>query len=115
MLKGFTTKNFLRERTFRIFGVDVIGNDIKNYIMTIKGERPHMPNFGTRIPLLAFKPIDQYTIAIIEQDLKEAVREDGRVELIDFAVLPQGYGIKVVMDLKVKYSGETFNLELTTS
>lgn len=115
MLKGFTTKNFTREKTFRIFGVDVISNDLKNYIMTVKGERPHMPTFGTRIPLLAFKPIDQFTISILEQDLKEAVANDGRVELIDFAVLPQGYGLKIIMDLKVKYSGQTFNLEFVTN
>ena len=115
MLKGFTTKRFKGEHTFRIFDVDVIANDLTNYIQTIKGERPHMPTFGTRIPLLAFKPIDQITLDIIKTDLQEAVASDARVEMMDFAVLTEASGIRVVMDLKVKYNGTTFKLDFTVN
>lgn len=112
MIKGFTTKNFKKTGTFRIFDIEVIKNDLLNYIMTIKGERPHMPDFGTRIPLLAFKPIDQITITTISTDLHEAVKVDGRLELIDFAILPDGNGIRVVMDLKAKQDNSpVFKLE----
>ena len=115
MLKGFTTKKFKSERTFRIFYVDVISNDLMNYINTIKVERPHMPNYGTRIPLLAFKPIDQITIKIIKDDLHEAVEADGRLELLDFAVLAEQNGLKIVMDLLVKYTGTTFKFNFTVN
>jgi phage baseplate assembly protein W len=113
MLKGFTTKRFKMQKTFRIFDIDVICNDLLNYIKTIKGERPHMPNFGTRIPLLAFKPIDSMTISIIEQDLKEAITYDGRVSMLDFAVLNEQNGLKVIVDLKVNYTGQTFKLDFS--
>lgn len=113
MLKGFTTKRFKIQKTFRIFDIDVICNDLLNYIKTIKGERPHMPNFGTRIPLLAFKPIDSMTISIIEHDLKEAISYDSRVSMLDFAVLTEQNGLKVVMDLKVNYTGQTFKLDFS--
>lgn len=113
MLKGFTTKRFKMQKTFRIFDIDVICNDLLNYIKTIKGERPHMPNFGTRIPLLAFKPIDSMTISIIEQDLKEAITYDDRVSMLDFAVLNEQNGLKVIVDLKVNYTGQTFKLDFS--
>lgn len=113
MLKGFTTKRFKMQKTFRIFDIDVICNDLLNYIKTIKGERPHMPNFGTRIPLLAFKPIDSMTISIIEHDLKEAIAFDGRVSMLDFAVLNEPNGLKVIIDLKVNYTGQTFKLDFS--
>jgi phage baseplate assembly protein W len=113
MLKGFTTKRFKMQKTFRIFDIDVICNDLLNYIKTIKGERPHMPNFGTRIPLLAFKPIDSMTISIIEQDLKESITYDGRVSILDFAVLNEQNGLKVIVDLKVNYTGQTFKLDFS--
>ena len=113
MLKGFTTKRFKMQKTFRIFDIDVICNDLLNHIKTIKGERPHMPNFGTRIPLLAFKPIDSMTISIIEQDLKEAITYDGRVSMLDFAVLNEQNGLKVIVDLKVNYTGQTFKLDFS--
>jgi phage baseplate assembly protein W len=111
MINGFTTSKFRVSKTFRIFDIDVISRSLLNYIMTIKGERPHMPNYGTRIPLLAFKPIDQMTLSIIKEDLTEAVRSDPRVELIDYAVMNQDHTIKVFVDLKVKSTNQNFKLE----
>ena len=71
-----------------------------------------MPTYGTRIPLLAFKPIDGYTLQIIKDDLTLAVESDPRVELVDYAVMNENHTIKIIMDLKVKLTGQVFNLEL---
>lgn len=46
------------------------------------------PNFGTRIPLMAFEPIDEISIKIIKDDLVMVMEYDPRVRLIEIAVLP---------------------------
>jgi hypothetical protein len=53
------------------------------------------------------------TISIIEQDLKEAITYDGRVSMLDFAVLNEQNGLKVIVDLKVNYTGQTFKLDFS--
>ena len=109
-LRGFSTVGYKATKTFKIFDEDVIKQDLLNHIMTIRGERPHMPTYGTSIPLLAFKPIDAVTLQIIEDDLKHVVAYDGRVSMTDYAVLPNGNGLVIVVDLIIKASGKPLHL-----
>lgn len=116
---GFSTFN-KGNQGFQLTGKDLILRDILNHIYTLKGERVMMPDFGTRIPLMAFEPLDQITLAAVEEDLREVISYEARVELIDLAVmaLPDNNAIVAFIDLKyVELGGpvETLRLEFQTA
>lgn len=96
--RGFSSS----AKNFAISNMECVNADLMNHINTIKGERVMNPEFGTRIPLLAFEPLDERTLDIIREDLKTVVTYDPRVELIDMAVmaLPDNNAIVALVDLK---------------
>ena len=49
-------------------------SNLKNLLLTRKGERPFQPNFGSTIPSLLFEPMD----ADLETSIDESLREDIR-------------------------------------
>jgi phage baseplate assembly protein W len=87
--------------SFSTVNVETVKRDLLNHIYTIPGERVMQPNFGTRIPLLAFQPLDQTTLKIIEDDLRMVVNYDPRVKLVDIALvpLPDNNAIVALIDL----------------
>lgn len=100
--RGFSTANYLTgARTLLLTNQDLVKQDLLNHIYTIPGERPHLPTFGTRIPMLAFEPLDQKTLKIVEDDLKAVIEYDPRVRLIDMSVsaLPDNNMIVAFVDL----------------
>ena len=117
LYRGFSSRQNILQRgkTFSTSNADTIKHDIINHIYTTPGERPMLPNFGTRIPMLAFEPMDNKTIKIIEEDLRMVAKYDPRVELIDLAVLPipDNNAIVALMDVRFVELGtsETIKLE----
>lgn len=99
--RGFSSANWRDRGTFSISNIDLVKQDLLNHIYTIKGERVMMPNFGTRIPTLAFEPNDEFTRKIIEEDLTEVFNYDPRVRLLTLNVmtLPDNNTILAVADL----------------
>ena len=90
------------KKGFRLTGKELINRDLLNHIYTLRGERVMMPAFGTRIPLMAFEPLDQLTLNEVEKDLREVVAYDPRVQLLDLAVvaLPDNNAIVALLDLR---------------
>lgn len=112
---GFSTFG-RRGGGFQLHGKELIHRDLLNHIYTLKGERVMLPDFGTRIPLMAFEPLDELTLDAVEADLREVVNYDPRVELMDIAVmaLPDNNAIVALLDLRyVEIPGpvETLRLE----
>ena len=97
---GFSTAN--SKKSFQLKDKDLVNRDLMNHIYTLRGERPMMPGFGTRIPLMVFEPLDQQSLDVVEQDLREVVDYDPRVQLLDIAVLalPDHNAIVAVLDLR---------------
>ena len=118
--RGFSTQKSLetRGRTFSTSDVETIKADLMNHIFTIRGERVMQPNFGTRIPLMAFEPLDPTSISIIEEDLREVFEYDPRVKLVEIAVLPlpDNNAIVAVVDIQYLELGmfDTLKLEFPT-
>ena len=114
---GFSTFN--KSKDFHLSGKDLISRDLMNHIYTEKNSRVMMPSFGTRIPLMAFEPLDQLTLDAVEEDLRAVVAYDPRVNLIDIAVLalPNNNAIIAILDLEYIELGifETLNLEFPTA
>lgn len=99
--RGFDTATFLTKRTFMLTNQELVKQDLLNHIYTIPGERPMLPDFGTRIPLIAFEPLDDKTLAIVREDLKKVIDYDPRVSLVDMAVMaaPDNNAIFAYVDL----------------
>lgn len=118
--RGFSTQKSweVRGRSFSTSDVETVKADLLNHIFTIKGERVMQPNFGTRIPLMAFEPLDSTSLKIIEDDLREVFGYDPRIRLIELVVLalPDNNAIMAVADIQYIELGtfDTLNLEFPT-
>lgn len=56
-----------------------------NLLLTRRGERVMMPEFGSPIPDLVFEPNDDVAIAQVQAALRDAIeRWDDRLELVNF-------------------------------
>lgn len=113
--RGFSTANFLsKNKSLALTNKDLVKQDLLNHIYTIPGERPHLPKFGTRIPLLAFEPLDQKTLEIVREDLTMVINYDPRVRLIDMAVtaMPDNNAIAAYVDVLYVELNESETLQL---
>lgn len=87
LYRGFSTFGTDVKSNFLLTDVELVKRDLLNHIYTTPGERLMDPNFGTRIPLMAFEPLDQTSISIIEADLRMVFNYDPRVKLVEVAVM----------------------------
>lgn len=103
LYRGFSTQTSMKTRgkTFSTRDIDTVKQDLLNHIYTIPGERVMLPDFGTRIPMLAFEPIDDKTIEIIREDLYKVFNYDPRVEVLAVTVLalPDNNTVLALADL----------------
>lgn len=88
LYKGYSSHEYVPKKTFSIQDVELVKLDLLNHIFTRKGERVMMPAFGTRIPDLAFEPLDTITLSILEEDLRTVFNFDPRVDLLELVVTP---------------------------
>jgi len=103
LYKGYSSYHYQTNKSFGIMDVELVKLDLLNHIFTRKGERVMMPNFGTRIPDLAFEPLDNITLAILEEDLLAVVNFDPRVKLLDLVITPLPDQSSIVASLKLLY------------
>lgn len=102
--RGFSTKAYEETgKGFVLYNVDLIEEDLMNELMTIKGERLELPNFGTRIPLLIFEPNDVETALILKEDVETVIKGDPRVELLNCDVITSPDIHRMVCVAKVRY------------
>lgn len=99
--KGFSTHDWGTRKSFSLTNIDLVKRDLLNHIYTLKGSRVMMPDFGTRIPMMAFEPGDEETRLAVEQDLREVFEYDPRVQLLSLTVLnlPDNNAIIALADL----------------
>jgi len=105
LYRGFSSYGYQRTKQFGSYDVDIVKRDLLNHIYTRRGERVMMPMFGTRIPDLAFEPLDKMTLDILEEDLRAVVNYDPRVQLLNLTIIPtydQNYVIASVLLLYIE-------------
>lgn len=88
LYKGYSSHEYFPRKTFSIQDVELVKLDLLNHIFTRRGERVMMPAFGTRIPDLAFEPLDDITLGILEEDLRMVFDFDPRVQLLELVITP---------------------------
>jgi len=108
LYRGFSSHEYQNKKVFGIKDVELVKLDLLNHIFTRKGERVMMPTFGTRIPDMAFEPLDEMTIMIIEEDLNTVIRFDPRVELVSMSVVPDFDNNMVTASVRLLY--KEFNI-----
>lgn len=86
--KGISFSNFSKNKSIKLFDVDLVKRDIENNIFTRRGERVKMFTYGTRIPDLVFEPLDDISLDIIEEDLRMVIDGEPRVKLINLRIVP---------------------------
>lgn len=120
MYRGFSSEMWLTSygKTAKLSNLDLIKRDLLNHIYTIPGERVMMPDFGTRIPLLAFEQNDQVTAGIIKDDITMVINYDPRVQLIDIAILPIPDKHMIIALVDIQLTGtevqDTLRIEVST-
>jgi phage baseplate assembly protein W len=110
---GFNSYEFPLTGSFTQTDIELVKSDLLNHIYTIRGERVMMPKFGTRIPTLAFEPLDQLTLDILEEDLLYVVNYDPRVKLINLYIDPDYDNNSVIATLIVLYIEFNVPIELS--
>lgn len=108
LYRGFSSHEYQNKKVFGIKDVELVKLDLLNHIFTRKGERVMMPTFGTRIPDMAFEPLDELTIMIIEEDLNSVVQFDPRVQLVSMSVVPDFDNSMVTASVRLLY--KEFNI-----
>ncbi|PPD55726.1 MAG: hypothetical protein CTY12_00270 [Methylotenera sp.] len=103
LYRGYSTYEYQRNKTFKLTDIELVKMDLLNHIYTRKGERVMMPNFGTRIPDLAFEPLDQLTLDILEEDLRTVIAFDPRVRLLNLTIIPYYDNNAVIASARLLY------------
>lgn len=103
LYRGYSSYEYQANKTFSVTDVNLVKLDLLNHIFTRKGERVMMPNFGTRIPDLAFEPMDQITLSILEDDLRAVFAFDPRVTLQELNIIPLYDTNTVIASAKLLY------------
>lgn len=88
LYKGISFNNFSKNKSIKLYDVELIKKDILNNIFTRRGERVKMFSYGTRIPDLVFEQLDDVALNIVEEDLNAVVAGEPRVELTDMRIVP---------------------------
>lgn len=103
LYRGYSTYEYQQKKRFNLTDIELVKLDLLNHIYTRKGERVMMPNFGTRIPDLAFEPMDQITLDILEEDLRAVFAFDPRVRLLELRITPYYDEYTVIASARLLY------------
>lgn len=102
LYRGLSFRNFSKNKSIKLYDVDLIKKDLLNHIFTRRGERVKMFTYGTRIPDLVFEQLDDIALTVITEDLNAVVSSEPRVNLVDLRIVPL-YDRNVVIASLVLY------------
>lgn len=88
LYRGLSFRNFSKNKSIKLYDVELIKKDLLNNIFTRRGERVKMFTYGTRIPDLVFEQLDDIALTVINEDLHAVVASEPRVQLVDLRVVP---------------------------
>lgn len=103
LYRGFSTSNYLNNRSFAVYDVELVKEDIINHIYTRVGERIMMPSFGTAIPDMPFEQLDRSTVGIIREDILRVLNYEPRIQLQQLIVQPDYDTHTIQVSAQVNY------------
>jgi hypothetical protein len=105
-------------------GVDLIKGAVKQLLLTERGERIMLPNFGCNLRKFLFQPLDESTFEGIKREIQYSFKKYiVGAQISKLAVFPLGEAgpaggnsLKVVLSLKLNTADlETFDVEVDIS
>ena len=108
---GFSTKN-LKAINHQLFDKDLVIEDLMNHIMTRKGERVMLPNYGSIIHDMLFEPLTTETTELIEEDLKDIINDDPRCKFVSIEITDSDHTINAMLRISILPSNETVDLTI---
>jgi len=72
---------------------NAIARSVKNIVMTLPGEKPFAPNFGSRVSAILFENMDEITSSLLVDEIRTSIDNyEPRVELQSVDVFPDFEG-----------------------
>lgn len=98
------TRNPVTHDVVTVTGEDAVKRSIKNLLMTVAGEVPFFPEFGSTLNRLLFEPIDPITTALLNSEIRATIGGfEPRVNIISLDITPTDdenrYQIDLVLHL----------------
>ena len=83
---------------------NAIARSVRNIVMTLPGEKPFAPNFGSRVSSLLFENMDEITSSLIVDEIRTSIDNyEPRVELLSVEVNPDfdsnSYDVTIIYDI----------------
>ena len=103
LYKGFSFEQYSKNKSIKLYDVELIKKDLLNHIFTRRGERVKMLAYGTRIPDIIFEPLDDETLETINEDIASVVNSEPRVTLLDLRVVPLHDRNVVIVSMRLLY------------
>jgi phage baseplate assembly protein W len=70
-------------------GVTLVRNNLRQLLLTTKGERVMLPDFGTNLKYFLFEPLDKFTVQNIRDDILLAINKYAPgVKVVSLRVYP---------------------------
>lgn len=88
LYKGYSSHEFVSNKRFSVYDIELVKLDLLSHIFTKRGERVMMPNFGTIIPEVVFEPLTRELVEIIREEVERVLDYDPRVEILDIKASP---------------------------
>lgn len=82
-----------------LYDLALAKQDLLNHFNTRKGERIMMPDFGSVVWDMLFEPLDNYTISIIDADVRSIIKNDPRwlLQSVEISEGPNALNIEVTV------------------
>jgi len=96
---GFSTDN-KKKPPYTLTDLDLVKQDLLNHFLTRKGERVMRPEYGSIIHDVLMEPFDNLTKQDVEDECRNIVGNDPRVELLDVNIENSDHLLKVELYLE---------------
>ena len=96
--------NPLTDDLIALKNANAISRSVRNIVMTLPGEKPFAPNYGSRVSALLFENMDEITSSLIVDEIRTSIDNyEPRVELQSVDVFPDfegnSYEVTVIYDI----------------
>jgi phage baseplate assembly protein W len=110
---GFSTDS-KKKPPYTLTDLDLVKQDLLNQFLTRKGERVMRPNFGSTIHDMLMEPFDNLTKQDVEDECRNIVESDPRVDLLDINIENTDHLLKVelYLEYKVDQSKDVLSMRL---
>ena len=82
-----------------LYDLALAKQDLLNHFNTRKGERIMMPEFGSIVWDMLFEPLDDYTINLIDADVRSIIKSDPRwlLQSVEISEGPNALNLEVTV------------------